>query len=99
MTDTLKSLTRSPEGVLAESGQPDPQRAGLYGAQTPQIFLSEQLKAAYTLGYDESFTDDASVASAAGMKVDIVPGERFNIKITTPEDMVFGRAILSLKRP
>ena len=95
VTDTLKSLTRSPEGVLAESGQPDPQRAGLYGAQTPQIFLSEQLKAAYTLGYDESFTDDASVARAKNIPLTYVAGERYNIKITTPEDLEVARLLFS----
>ena len=95
VTDTLKSLTRSPEGVLAESGQPDPQRAGLYGAQTPQIFLSEQLKTAYTLGYDESFTDDASVARAKNIPLTYVAGERYNIKITTPEDLEVARLLFS----
>ena len=95
VTDTLKSLTRSPEGVLAESGQPDPQRAGLYGAQTPQIFLSEQLKTAYTLGYDESFTDDASVAKAKNIPLTYVAGERYNIKITTPEDLEVARLLFS----
>ena len=73
-------------------------------ALVPGIPVSDTLRSTdpaipYREPYRLNFTDDASVAAAAGMKVDIVPGERFNIKITTPEDMVFGRAILSLKRP
>ena len=90
VSDTLRST---------DPAIPDPDRSRTVAVQTPQIFLSEGIKKAYREPYRLNFTDDASVAAAAGMKVDIVPGERFNIKITTPEDMVFGRAILSLKRP
>ena len=90
VSDTLRST---------DPAIPDPDRSRTVAVQTPQICLSEGIKKAYREPYRLNFTDDASVASAAGMKVDLVPGERFNIKITTPEDMVFGRAILSLKRP
>ena len=95
VTDTLKSLKPDPGGTLSDSSDPAPRRAGLYGAQTPQIFLSEQLKAAYTLGYDESFTDDASVARAKEIPLTYVPGERYNIKITTPEDLEVARLLFS----
>lgn len=95
VTDTLKSLKPGPGGTLSESSDPAPRRAGIYGAQTPQIFLSEQLKAAYTLGYDESFTDDASVARAKEIPLTYVPGERYNIKITTPEDLEVARLLFS----
>ncbi|MGM9792023.1 MAG: 2-C-methyl-D-erythritol 4-phosphate cytidylyltransferase [Candidatus Cryptobacteroides sp.] len=95
VTDTLKSLRTLPDGSLEASDAPDPQRTGLYGAQTPQIFLSGQLKEAYTLGYDESFTDDASVARAKNIPLTYVPGERYNIKITTPEDLEVARLLFS----
>lgn len=86
VTDTLRSL---------DPGSPAPDRSHLVAVQTPQMFLSEVLKAAYRQPYDVSFTDDASVVERTGVPVETIPGERFNIKITTPEDMVLARAILT----
>ena len=86
VTDTLRSL---------DPGSPAPDRSHLVAVQTPQMFLSEVLKAAYRQPYDVSFTDDASVVECTGVPVETIPGERFNIKITTPEDMVLARAILT----
>lgn len=55
--------------------------------QTPQVFRSEVIKAAYKRPYDPAFTDDASVVEAAGFRINLVEGLRYNIKITTPEDL------------
>ena len=74
---------------------PGPDRNSIVAVQTPQMFRSEDIKAAYRGPYRESFTDDASVAAAAGIPVEQIEGERFNIKITTPEDMVLARAVLN----
>ena len=90
VVDTLKSLNPS---------VPDPVRADTVAVQTPQMFLSEDIRKAYGQPYDLSFTDDASVAARAGIPVATTEGERFNIKITTREDLVFGEAILSLRQP
>ena len=62
--------------------------------QTPQVFRSEVLKAAYRLPYDPAFTDDASVVEAAGYRINLVDGLRYNIKITTPEDLELARPLL-----
>ena len=62
--------------------------------QTPQVFRSEVLKAAYRLPYDPAFTDDASVVEAAGYRINLVDGLRYNIKITTPEDLGLARPLL-----
>lgn len=59
--------------------------------QTPQVFRSEVIKAAYKLPFDPAFTDDASVVEAAGYRVNLVDGLRYNIKITTPEDLELAR--------
>jgi 2-C-methyl-D-erythritol 4-phosphate cytidylyltransferase len=61
--------------------------------QTPQIFRSDLIKEAYKCEYNPEFTDDASVAEAAGHKVNLVQGNRENIKITRPEDIIIARAI------
>ena len=94
-TDTLKSVSKSADGSLLISGSID--RSTVWGVQTPQVFHSEILKQAYERGYDTLFTDDASVVAAAGVPVLCLEGERSNIKITTPEDLVLAEAILSLR--
>lgn len=62
--------------------------------QTPQTFLLSVLKQAYSLPYSQSFTDDASVVEASGQEVFLVPGNRENIKITTPFDLKVANALL-----
>lgn len=95
-TDTMKVLKKvGDELVEIEGASAD--RSLLYGAQTPQIFHSELLKSAYSMPYDTAFTDDASVVSKYGKSLSYTMGERLNIKITTPEDMVLARAIMSLR--
>ena len=97
VTDTLKVLEKK-NGVLVSAGtQID--RSRIYGAQTPQVFQSEGLKAAYSRQYDPLFTDDASVAESYGIPLTFLEGERFNLKITTPEDLLFAKAILHQSLP
>ena len=89
VTDTLKSLERNKDGELVSTGMPDPDRSRVFGAQTPQMFLSEELKAAYALPYDTAYTDDASVAARYGIPLSWIEGERNNVKLTTREDYLF----------
>ena len=91
--DTLKVIEKAENGSLRVCEE-SPDRSRIWGAQTPQIFHSELLKEAYTQGYDTAFTDDASVATAYGIPVIGLPGERTNIKITTPEDLDLARCLL-----
>ena len=85
VTDTLRST---------DPTVPAPDRSRLVAVQTPQMFLSEVLKAAYRQPYDVSFTDDASVAERYGVRIRTTPGERFNLKITTPEDYRLAQLLL-----
>ncbi|RZK42125.1 MAG: 2-C-methyl-D-erythritol 4-phosphate cytidylyltransferase [Pedobacter sp.] len=55
--------------------------------QTPQTFEVGQLRKAYQQHYKSKFTDDASVVEKAGFQINLVEGERNNIKITFPEDL------------
>ena len=93
VTDTLKVLDKDASGSLVSSGE-QVDRSRYFGAQTPQIFWSEALKEAYTQGYDTLFTDDASVAERYGIPLSFTEGERYNIKITTPEDLTLANALL-----
>lgn len=62
--------------------------------QTPQVFLLSKLKEAYTYPYKDTFTDDASVFENAGFPIHLAQGNRENIKITTPIDLIIGETIL-----
>ena len=62
--------------------------------QTPQCFHSSVLKKAYNSEYKPIFTDDASVVEMVlGVPISLVEGNRENIKITTPFDIVVAEAI------
>jgi 2-C-methyl-D-erythritol 4-phosphate cytidylyltransferase len=66
--------------------------------QTPQVFRSSLIITAYDRDYDPSFTDDATVAEAAGVTVHLTHGNRENIKITTPEDLTVAHALISIMK-
>lgn len=70
-------------------------RSELRAVQTPQVFRATLLRHAYTLPYDPSFTDDASVVEAAGGSITLIAGERSNLKLTTPEDMAWAEQLIS----
>ncbi len=63
--------------------------------QTPQVFETLLLKKCYQQTWLPAFTDDASVVEAAGHKIMMVTGNRENIKITSPLDMLVGEAVLT----
>jgi len=63
--------------------------------QTPQTFRSDIILPAFGQEYNAAFTDEATVCEAFGTKVFLIEGERSNIKVTTPEDMVIAGALLN----
>ncbi|MDP3433373.1 MAG: 2-C-methyl-D-erythritol 4-phosphate cytidylyltransferase [Bacteroidota bacterium] len=65
--------------------------------QTPQTFRSDQILKAYEQDFDTSFTDDASVAEKAGFPIFMVDGNRENIKITNPTDLIVAEVFLRAK--
>jgi len=62
--------------------------------QTPQTFDIQLLKAANRQPYNDGFTDDASVVESYGYQITLVEGNRENIKITTPYDMLVAEALI-----
>ncbi len=64
--------------------------------QTPQTFRTEQIHQAFEQDYDPVFTDDSSVAEKAGFPIFMVDGNRENIKITNPEDLIIAEAFLKI---
>ncbi len=75
-------------------------RSNLWSAQTPQAFQLQTIIEAHQWAENNDFlgTDDASLLEQLHKKVTIVAGDYYNIKITTPEDIVFAQAILQVKR-
>ena len=63
--------------------------------QTPQTFNLKILREAYEEPYKSEFTDDASVVEQAGFKINLIDGERTNLKITYPEDMEIAALLLN----
>jgi 2-C-methyl-D-erythritol 4-phosphate cytidylyltransferase/2-C-methyl-D-erythritol 2,4-cyclodiphosphate synthase len=71
-------------------------RAGLWRAQTPQGFAYAEILAAHRAAAQSAgpdFTDDAAVAEAAGLTVELVAGDEDNFKITTTDDMERARRL------
>lgn len=87
--DTVKKVEK---GSVTETVS----RENLWLAQTPQTFTYELIMDAYKKAFLEGIigTDDASLVEALGREVRIVMGSYDNIKITTPEDLLFAEAIL-----
>lgn len=72
-------------------------RQPLWLAQTPQAFRMDRLRDAHRKAHAEGVhaTDDAFLFEWMGYPVVVVEGSGENIKVTRPEDMVIGEAILA----
>lgn len=68
-------------------------REGLWRAQTPQMFRYRQL--ALALARCPAATDEAQAIESLGLQPMLVPGSNTNLKVTTPPDLDFARAVLS----
>ena len=88
--DTIKRASR--ELYVEETVE----RSSLWAIQTPQAFHVSLLQEAHELAKKENFlgTDEASLVERIPKQVYIVNGDYLNIKLTTPDDLVFAEAIL-----
>lgn len=80
VADTLKRQT--PDGRIAETVP----RAGLWGAQTPQMFRHALLQRALAQVGSE-VTDEASAIEALGLSPKLVESDLTNLKVTYPRDL------------
>ncbi|HPB67769.1 MAG TPA: 2-C-methyl-D-erythritol 4-phosphate cytidylyltransferase [Candidatus Omnitrophota bacterium] len=69
-------------------------RSQLWEAQTPQVFRKDIILAAHARADDLCATDDAFLVERCGHKVKVLRGDYFNIKITSPEDLVLAELLL-----
>ena len=77
-----------------ENGSNSVDRKDFKLVQTPQVFDAELLKNAYKQDFSELFTDDASVVENLGVNINLVEGNRENIKITTSFDLILAEVLL-----
>lgn len=88
LSDTLKRGEDGRVGITLE-------RTGLWCAQTPQLFRVASLRAALSQGTLDDVTDEASAMERTGHAPRLVLGGPGNLKVTTHEDLVLARAILT----
>jgi 2-C-methyl-D-erythritol 4-phosphate cytidylyltransferase len=87
--DTIKKVTN---GKVDETVE----RSSLWAVQTPQAFRVQLLLDAYKHASEMGLvgTDDASLVEQMDKPVKVVAGDYENIKLTTPEDLIYGESIL-----
>jgi 2-C-methyl-D-erythritol 4-phosphate cytidylyltransferase len=94
LADTLK---RSETGAGLRCAGTEP-RAGLWCAQTPQMFRYAILNHALRQADPAATTDEAQAVEALGLKPRLVQGSSANIKVTYPEDLELAAAILAARQ-
>lgn len=89
--DTIKAVSK--EGFVVRTLERD----SLWHVQTPQTFKYKLILRAYREGMAKKLYgyDDATFVEHTGTKVKVIEGSPYNIKITTPEDLITARGILS----
>lgn len=87
--DTLK---RVEGGVIGDTVE----RAGLWRAQTPQVFRRDWLEEAHARA-SAGATDDAALLEAAGHEVKVTEGDALNLKITTAADLELAEAWIAAR--
>jgi len=94
LADTLKRVEAQTSRIVETVP-----RAGLWQAQTPQVFRRDWLADAYSRrgSLPGPITDDAQLVEAAGHAVHVVPGSSVNFKITTKDDLDLAEAVLKAK--
>ncbi|MGQ9800557.1 MAG: 2-C-methyl-D-erythritol 4-phosphate cytidylyltransferase [Candidatus Saccharicenans sp.] len=72
-----------------------PDRHKIFRTQTPQLFRFRLIKQAYEEWQNREFTDDLSLALAAGLRCGLINGSQMNLKITTEIDWLLAEQLLS----
>ena len=87
MSDSVRMIT--------EQGNIPVNRHSLRIIQTPQVFNARLIKKAYLRDFSPEITDDAMLLEKTGEMIHLVEGNRENIKITNPEDLVIAGALIN----
>ncbi len=87
--DSVRKINKNNESKAID-------RTKLKLVQTPQTFRIDLIKKAFEMEEQQYFTDCASVVECMGEKITLIEGAYENIKITTPEDLIFAEAFLKI---
>lgn len=89
--DTIKTVSK--EGFVMKTLERD----SLWNVQTPQTFKYDLIIKAYRDGMSKKLYgyDDATFLEHMGKKIKVIEGSPYNIKITTPEDLIIAKGMLS----
>ncbi|MDE5554663.1 MAG: 2-C-methyl-D-erythritol 4-phosphate cytidylyltransferase [Muribaculaceae bacterium] len=88
-------VTDSLRVVGADGSSVSIDRSPMRAVQTPQAFKAMLLRKAYSMPYQDSFTDDASVMESAGFgNLKLTKGSPSNIKITNPGDIAVAELLM-----
>ncbi|MEO6819898.1 MAG: 2-C-methyl-D-erythritol 4-phosphate cytidylyltransferase [Ginsengibacter sp.] len=86
--DSVRMVDENNENTIID-------RNNLRLVQTPQTFHHKILQTAFKIDYKDQFTDEASVVEAFGIKLNLIAGEEYNIKMTTPIDLEIAKILLA----
>ena len=94
VVDTIKEAT--PDKTVTRTVD----RTKLWAVQTPQTVRTDLLRQAYAkvLGQGIIVTDEAAAVELLGQPVHLVETPFFNLKVTTPADLVTVAALLQARR-
>lgn len=94
LADTLK---RVKDGIIAETIP----RAGMWQAQTPQVFRRDLIIRAHQIAQERGITatDDADLIERMGTPVSVVESSPVNFKITTRADLDLAELVLAAQSP
>ncbi len=74
-------------------------RDNLWEIQTPQVFKKVLLAKAYkAIDLKKEHTDDASLVEVLSKRIKIVPTNKQNIKVTTPDDLLLAKSIIKRRK-
>lgn len=95
VVETVRKLVKEEPAINHPARSVTVSRDDYRLVQTPQTFRASLLRRAYEQPYCEAFTDDASVVEALGENVQLVEGNRENVKLTTPFDLTIAKALIT----
>lgn len=89
MTDSIRHIDKDGNSVSID-------RKDYIRIQTPQVFLASRIKEAYSVGYRDDFTDDASVFEYKfpNKSISLVKSDEKNIKITKQIDLALADILI-----
>jgi 2-C-methyl-D-erythritol 4-phosphate cytidylyltransferase len=91
------TIHRVRAGAVVET----PLRSECFAAQTPQVFRIDWLREALAKADADGFvaSDDGALVARLGVRVEVVPGDADNLKITTASDLAIAEALLAAREP